>query len=154
MQSAVAVQELETGFLHKDLVPTDLWERLVGRIVEDEGVGHEEAEQIIGATLGFLKLCADNHDQRFAPSPKVDIGWHAFLLYTKGYAEFCKLHAQGRFIHHEPNDRLGPALEGAGVRGTVQFMRENGVPFDPETWSITDSKCTVDCRDDCFRCSS
>lgn len=53
--------------------------------------------------LAFLKACADNRGVPLSPGWHVDVGWHAFLLHTREYAEFCHQIA-GRFIHHVPTD--------------------------------------------------
>lgn len=52
-------------------------------------------------TLAFLAATANQADKPLSPSQPVDIGWHAFILYTREYAEFCQRVA-GRFIHHVP----------------------------------------------------
>jgi len=38
-----------------------------------------------------------------APSRKVDELWHAHILSTKEYAQFCERHNNGNFIHHDPS---------------------------------------------------
>jgi len=35
-------------------------------------------------------------------SPVIDEVWHAFILHTREYAEFCQS-IFGRFVHHAPN---------------------------------------------------
>jgi len=39
------------------------------------------------------------------PSQAVDALWHAFILDTRAYAEFCR-RALGRFLHHRPAETL------------------------------------------------
>jgi hypothetical protein len=40
------------------------------------------------------------------PSKAVDAYWHALILDTKSYAEWC-VRTLGRFLHHMPAERLG-----------------------------------------------
>ena len=42
------------------------------------------------------------------PSQVVDDLWHAFILCTRDYAQFCQL-AFGRFLHHKPAVMMDPA---------------------------------------------
>ena len=146
-------------FQYRNLVDNSIWNRLVGRIMKDHNLSREASETIMEGTLGFLKLCADFPERKFAPSKFIDIGWHTFLLYTKSYTSFCMRHA-GRFIHHEPNDNPQVQEKGGGVRDTISFMENHGIIFDPVLWERNmyaadcKSQCTVDCRDDCWNCSS
>lgn len=39
------------------------------------------------------------------PSQAVDEAWHAFILFTRQYEEFCQL-ALGRFLHHTPAEAM------------------------------------------------
>lgn len=87
------------------------------------------------ATLGFLKLCGDHPDEAFTPSGKIDIGWHAFLLYTTNYTVFFHQVAR-RFIHHEPNDDPSAQITARDVTSTVAFMQDHGIKFDPEMWAV------------------
>ncbi len=38
------------------------------------------------------------------PSLQADLFWHAFILHTELYREFCKAHC-GKFIHHVPGSQ-------------------------------------------------
>ncbi len=132
--TAIAPVAERQGFLYRDLVSDKLWERLVGRVVKDEGVERLVAEQIVDAGLGFVKLIADHPGHSFAPSPMVDIGWHTLILYTRHYAALCQQLA-GRFIHHEPNDDPdnpstagGPRAHGGPRRGLQPGGVDNRTP--------------------------
>jgi len=93
--------------------------------------------------LAFLAACAANPGAGLAPSPEVDKGWHAFILHTADYAEFCD-RVVGRFIHHLPYD---PCQEenGAGVPATVAAMRALGLTVDVALWGDA-GECTSDCH--------
>jgi hypothetical protein len=45
--------------------------------------------------------------------PDVDEVWHAFLLFTREYADFCQS-AFGSFIHHVPRTSRAPLPESSG----------------------------------------
>lgn len=49
----------------------------------------------------FLIICAITSDAKIGMKGPIDKLWHAFILFTKLYAEFCETVA-GRFIHHFP----------------------------------------------------
>lgn len=117
---------------YKHLIPEALWERLVGRVAEENELPVDQAELIVDGALGFLELCAAHPGHRFVPSRKVDLGWHAFLMYTREYREFCGRVA-GRFIHHEPTDD-GTKPRVADANRTIAFMKKRGIPFRAEVW--------------------
>jgi hypothetical protein len=83
-----------------ELIDADLWERLVSRIMADEGVDRTAAGSAMAAGLAFLARCATAAGPQ-SPTPEEDLGWHTFILHTRDYAAFCDRIA-GRFIHHEP----------------------------------------------------
>ncbi len=148
-QTAIAPTEERQGFRYRTLVDEVLWERLVGRIIQDEEIERAEAERIMDAALGFIKLCAEHPGNGFAPTPLVDIGWHTMILYTRHYDALCRRLA-GRFIHHDPND--DPAVESSsGSAGTtVTFMETHGIEFDPVMWTVGQADCGNNaCGPDC-----
>jgi hypothetical protein len=79
----------------RELVSPALFDRLVRRIVKDEQIDQPTAERIVAQALGFLQACALNPGAGLSPSPKVDIGWHTFVLHTKDYAKARELHQTG-----------------------------------------------------------
>jgi hypothetical protein len=101
------------------------------------------AERITEQALAFLTACAVNPGADLAPSSQVDKGWHAFILHTADYAEFCD-HLANRFIHHLPGEP-GEEDSGAGIRATVTAMRALGLTVDADLWD-TASECTSDCH--------
>jgi hypothetical protein len=84
------------------LMTEQLWDRLVVRLVKDFGVPEGIAPRVMNEALGFLQL-AGTGNGNYGPSAMVDLGWHAFLLYTHEYAAFCHVLC-GHFIHHVPDD--------------------------------------------------
>jgi len=51
----------------------------------------------------FLYLASVTKGKLPVPSKPIDGIWHAAILYTKDYADFCQ-EVAGRFIHHAPLD--------------------------------------------------
>lgn len=87
---------------------------VIARIVRDEGVAPELAERWFVEMLKFLDTCgalALEQDPRgVVPSKQVDAAWHAFILHTRPYTEFCERHFGG-YLHH---DVTPPAEDGDG----------------------------------------
>lgn len=116
----------------EDKLEAQLFTRISRRIAKEENRSIGEARKILDGALGFLLLCAKESKGNFSPSREVDIGWHAFLMYTKEYAAFCQ-NVAGTFIHHCPTDEIEVAAQGGcqcgsdgGSCGThpIQAMEE------------------------------
>ena len=58
----------------------------------------------------FLAYLLSNKQPVAMPSRIADDLWHEFILYTKQYAEFCRL-AFGEFFHHTPAAAMGAHKE-------------------------------------------
>ncbi|MFD0857157.1 glycine-rich domain-containing protein [Actinomadura adrarensis] len=134
----------------RSMISPGLFGRLTDRIVRDHDLPASMAERTMAQTLAFLATCARNPGAGLAPSGRVDIGWHTFLLYTREYAQFCDRVA-GRFIHHLPDeedDQQDVGAERIGV--TVAAMRAAGMPVDTDLWIPTArcSQCYAGCADD------
>jgi hypothetical protein len=127
----------------RDLVSPRMFDRLVARVMADNGDDQPTAIRITAQALAFLAACAADPGASLAPSPEVDKGWHAFILHTAEYAEFCDRVAD-RFIHHLP-DEPGEEDSGAGVPATVAAMRALGLSVDADLWG-TAGECTSDCH--------
>ena len=132
-----------TLLAHKNSVDDQLWSRVTARIRKDHEFqahfGELEAEEqvkwserILNETLGFLKLCSLGVGS-FGPSELVDIGWHTFMLYSRGYMAYCD-EVNGSYIHHEPNDVPGRQTVSNGPMSTVAAMEEHGIAIDMELW--------------------
>ncbi|KAA5828438.1 hypothetical protein F1721_28785 [Saccharopolyspora hirsuta] len=134
----------------RTLISAELFDRLCHRITIDENVELGFAAQIVDQALAFLGACARFPGNRLAPSKPVDIGWHAFILYTLEYEAFCHRVA-GRFIHHVPQDVPGApehSKNPASVRDcTVDAIRRAGYIVDPELWTSDAYSCGT-CHED------
>jgi hypothetical protein len=124
--------------------------RLVGRIVKDNDIPEALAVRILDQAITFLHLCAADPYSAYAPSPMVDMGWHAFILYTREYAEFCQQIA-GRFLHHSPTDEPGRGNNSGGVPRTVRALWDHGLPVDEDLWISSETECSVPCDARCHR---
>lgn len=127
------------------LIPAALFDRLVARVERDANVDRERATRIMRQALAFLFACARNPGTPLAPSRAVDHGWHAFILHTREYADFCDRVA-GHFIHHVPEE---PDAEGGSTEPTVDLMRRTGLPVDEELWSPEHGSCSSRCGQCC-----
>jgi hypothetical protein len=91
------------------------------------------------------------HRQALLPSPGllIDAGWHAFILHTADYAEFCERVA-GRFIHHRPGNPSGAASGQQTIGVTIAAIRDAGLHVDPDLWvpRAECSQCYQGCADD------
>ncbi len=96
----------------------------------------------VGQMAGFLAACGVASEP-LAPSQVVDEFWHAFVLRTMQYNEFCD-RVSGRFIHHVPQDDM-PVPETQGQtpkvkRGnemrirTLEAIAAVGYEVDAEFW--------------------
>jgi hypothetical protein len=122
------------------LIPAELFDRLVARIVNDQDQTPERAARVMQQALAFLAACAANPGVGLGPSEQVDIGWHTFILYTHEYAEFCQRVA-GRFIHHVPNDGPTAKFEPRCVlTATVDAIGALGYAVDNDLWPVA-AKC-------------
>lgn len=136
----------------RSLVPSATFARLTRRLTTEHPVDAHLAERIVDQAAAFLAACA-TAAQPLAPSRDVDLGWHAFLVHTRDYAEFCETVA-GRFIHHVPhdNDREGGDEETQAVLDrSVEAIRRAGYIVDEELWRAdtgTCSQCHNGCADD------
>ncbi|MFD9161514.1 glycine-rich domain-containing protein [Streptomyces sp. NPDC059558] len=81
---------------------------VINGIAKSEGVSNEVAEQYFEGALQFLEV-ASTASKPVSPSRPVDAAWHAFILHTADYANYCQ-ERFGRFIHHKPTRTCDPEL--------------------------------------------
>ncbi|MEV0071354.1 hypothetical protein [Amycolatopsis sp. NPDC050768] len=130
------------------LVSEELFEQLTRRIVKEQGMSAEFAARIVDQALAFLAACA-RPEAPLSPSSTIDIGWHAFILYTKEYADFCDGIA-GHFLHHDPTP-LGVTPKGfspqKNVDRSIRAMRDAGFAVDLALWDAS-ARCSQ-CQQGC-----
>ena len=56
--------------------------------------------------LIFLDMVADSK-QFISPPEAVDVAWHAFILHTRDYEDYCR-ERYGHVIHHQPTGEPDP----------------------------------------------
>jgi hypothetical protein len=134
----------------RDLIEPDLFERLTARVAYDQQLDLPLAAQICDQAIAFLQACADNPHRRLVPSATVDIGWHAFILYTHEYAEFCNRVA-GCYIHHVPTDGTESGA-GADIADSLAAIEASGLAVDRALWPRCDQNCNR-CRK-CQKCKN
>jgi hypothetical protein len=82
-----------------------------------------EADQIIAAYRGFLKLCVWYPEARIVPSKAIDEVWHTHILDTAKYGEDCEA-VIGRLLHHYPYFGLGGPEDEAAWQDAYAHTRE------------------------------
>ncbi|MER5562491.1 hypothetical protein CG740_37040 [Streptomyces sp. CB01201] len=115
-----------------------------------EDMTEEQAHRGIGQMLAFLAAGAHSPTP-LSPSPLVDDFWHAFLLHTKAYQDFCE-QTLGKFVHHQPGF-LDKEEHGGGkaLRArTVDAIASAGFVVDMDFWPELDiadcSQCHANCH--------
>jgi hypothetical protein len=134
----------------RSLVSSELFDRLVRRIVQDDDIEQALAVRIVDQALAFLYACAKAPNTPLRPSKTVDIGWHTFVLHTHAYAQFCDTVA-GRFIHHEPEEFESPTRPRDTLAPTVNTMTVLGLVVDAELWMQGSADCSQ-CHGGCTNC--
>ncbi|MEK8172247.1 hypothetical protein NKH77_32090 [Streptomyces sp. M19] len=116
------------GLLHSD-------ERAaVARTVRDNnpGMSQEMAERIVDEATKFVAVCAKNPHERLRPSRVVDEGWHALILHTALYTDFCRIF--GRFVHHTPESPDPARHDPDALTRTQEHIVASGFTVDDALW--------------------
>lgn len=76
-----------------------------------------QEHQVFEGLRDYFTICAQARGRFVAmPSQVVDDAWHAFILHTRYYQDFCDK-ALGRFLHHTPAEAMStPTLATEGIR--------------------------------------
>lgn len=101
-----------------DIIDTHDFSGVKRKVREDmlklgKAVNEEWLDAGILALKQYYVIAVLDRANMHAVSEPVDPFWHAHILHTKQYAEFCQEIA-GRFLHHEPLDHA--------VQADVQFV--------------------------------
>ncbi|MFC4053520.1 hypothetical protein ACFOY4_27855 [Actinomadura syzygii] len=131
----------------RELVSPEVWGLLVEDLRRYHHVTRDYAERMMGQALVFLKAQAQIVQarregrpwQRIVPTSPVDPAWHAFILRSQAYGEFCQQHA-GEYIHHVPYQDEA-MLNGAALETTIPQLAATGYRVDVEFWHGERSPC-------------
>lgn len=114
----------------RTVVPHNLFFRLVTFLMQEEGMDRDRAERVMDQGLAFVETLGRT-GACLSPSKDVDPAWHAFLLHSKQYAEWCT-ERFGRVIHHDPASRK--VNKGMMVDVTARIEAQ-GFIVDQSLWS-------------------
>ncbi|WP_439675880.1 glycine-rich domain-containing protein [Embleya sp. MST-111070] len=132
------------------LVPAAVRARLTARIRADRPeIDADLADRIVTGTAEFLTVSAADPRARMVPSALIDVGWHAWVLHTVDYAEYCD--RIGRFVHHVPDTGSRTMAQGRDdVVRTAEAIKAAGFEVDAELWAVAAadcSQCHAGCHD-------
>lgn len=72
-------------------------------------LGDAHIDMVLDGLRRYFIICQQGRLNMTAmPSQVVDIAWHEFILFTRGYEQFCK-QAFGKFLHHTPAEAMANA---------------------------------------------
>ena len=99
--------------------------------------------------LRFLVIAGEGVGQepRPVPSVAVDAAWHAFILHTRDYIDYCERH-YGRYLHHvpdppEPDDADAAAQRSSQMDSAYAYlltrvrMKRRFGELDETVWPVT-----------------
>lgn len=133
------------------LVEPGVMKRLARRVTADHpDIDAATARRIVGQAAAFIAASGQQPGQSLTPSERVDYGWHAFILHTVDYADFCQ-RVVGRFVHHVPTEENEQTPGGATAarERTMAAIRAAGYTVDTELWESTANcnQCHAGCHD-------
>lgn len=91
-----------------------------------------QVDMVIAGLRDYFRIAQSAGRQMVAmPSQAVDVAWHEFILFTRGYQAFCSA-VIGRFLHHTPAEHMASGeVARAGLRRTwLHACRNEGI--DPK----------------------
>lgn len=131
----------------RDLIDAELFGKLVAHVRKEKPAAPaDHAERVVEQALVFL--VAAPTAPWLSPTKAVDAGWHAFILHTADYAEFCA-RVLGTFIHHNPvcTDDI---RSGAALQRTLEALQKTGYRVDPDLWTVSDPADCNQCHATCY----
>ncbi|MFF3552524.1 hypothetical protein ACFYXL_03785 [Streptomyces tsukubensis] len=88
------------------------------------------ADAVMDQAIAFVYVVGSKQAYELAPSRLVDPGWHAFMLHTQEYADWCQKRF-GFFIHHAPNSKVRTLSLMSSVTSRI---RAAGFEVDERLW--------------------
>ena len=95
---------------------------VIHKISEGLGCSSSRAKEVFNDVKRFLWMSASS-SVNCIPSPVIDEGWHAFVLFTQDYADFCQKYF-GQFLHHLPHKPQDQVINADGLVETIDRMHE------------------------------
>lgn len=114
----------------RGLVSPELFGKLANYVAKHQEVTYAYAERMVCQMLVWLQAVADNPTKRLAMDETVDPAWHAFILHSQEYTEFCD-QMYGRYLHHVPP---APGSTMDNTDETVSALKATGYYVDTEFW--------------------
>jgi hypothetical protein len=116
----------------------DLW--FVTERLADKGiVSPHLIDQAVWEFRRYIALVSLGYDDLGMHSSVVDEVWHAFILFTREYGEFCH-RTCGRMIHHTPNTSRRPQLPQPSVP-TFKDAYNKYFGAIPRIWATNKLEC-------------
>jgi hypothetical protein len=124
----------------RTFVTADHWTKLVGLLMRDNPFDSVMAERVLGQAVAYLITAMESRGLGLglAPGKIVDIGVHTMILDTVAYAEFCRKHNDGRFLHHVP--LVDMKFDGSVPR-TARQIALHGFRVDEPLWAADANGC-------------
>jgi hypothetical protein len=116
----------------RELLDAETFGLLAQYVAEHQDVTAVYAERMVEQLLVWLQAAAENPTVRLAMDETVDPAWHAFLLHSQQYAEFCD-RTFGYYLHHVP-PAPGVSHTEAEVDRTLPALYATGYRVDEEFW--------------------
>ncbi|GAA2302292.1 hypothetical protein GCM10010402_71590 [Actinomadura luteofluorescens] len=130
--SITAEQAVTAAGSPRELLDGRLFDTLSAYVARRQEVTLAYAERMVEQMLVWLKAVADNPQVRLAMDESVDPAWHAFILHSQDYAEFCE-RMYGRYLHHVPPG-LDASMSREEVERTMPALHATGYLVDAEFW--------------------
>jgi hypothetical protein len=114
---------------------------VLAKVAKDPDAPAGAEGRLLTEALRFVVLSGElrerGDDTRLVPSVRVDSAWHALILHTRAYADFCDRECCG-FVHHEPSPPGAPVELGGVVDylRTRVLMEERWGELDEELWPL------------------
>lgn len=120
MLSLMSVRELYGQIMNQ----TDFTQMKSALIVHGKATNQEEADELVKAWVQWLCVGATTNTKSYLMfHGPVDDAFHAAILCTRWYADFCKTHI-GCFVHHDPvpPESVNDTEITAAIRGTLMLL--------------------------------
>lgn len=117
----------------RELVSPEVFRKIVNYVAEHHEVTHAYAERMFTQLLIWFLAVAENPHVRLAMDATVDPAWHAFILHSQDYRDFCNI-MYGEYLHHVP-PAPGTSHSDEEINRTLPALRATGYDVDEEFWS-------------------